>query len=192
MKKIILAVFLAGLFACNAQENGFHPSVRLGFGYMGWDAPDGTRLVTGGDRMYGTDLNIDADLWKVKGNLSAGLHFAIGAASYGEVLTATSIEQHDCIGLHFGIDVYEHVLPLLGATTEHWDVALRGSIGSYWQKMLTPQAEYCFGIVGTYYPFSHLGIFAECDWGKFAYGTRDYTNLYIGNTMLKAGLSFRF
>ena len=104
--------------------------------------------------------------------------------------TGTSIER--TWAFRYGVTVSAHVLPLAGVDSKMWDVELKCSAGSYFQKCMTLQSEYSIGVSVGFYPLKHWGIFAESHWGKFVYSMPHYYVVMHGNTMVRGGISYRF
>lgn len=198
MKKafFIIAMAASMTFGAAAQNSdAFMPVVNLGYTYYnGLTIPrDGGSRYSIVDRtihLSGSAIMIDADLWRVTRNISAGLHLGVMEAAYNRISTREDVVVP---GLHYGIDMRLHLLP----DARRFDLCFAGMLGSYWSKHATPLPEYGASIVLTYYPLAHLGVFAEAAWGQYFYAEHDpYGNITnvitYGTTMFKAGISYRF
>lgn len=181
-------------FGAAAQNSdAFKPVVNLGYTYYNGptiprDGGSPYHIVNRTKHFSGSAVMVDADLWRVARNVSAGLHLGVMEAAYN-----TPSEVVVVPGFHYGLDMRLHLQP----DTRHFDICFAGMLGSYWQKHATPMPEYGASIALTYYPLAHLGVFAEAAWGQYWYAARDpfggvMNIITSGTTMFKAGISYRF
>ena len=196
-----MALFCAGLGVAQTVDTVFCRSVKVSFGYIGVGNLDaGTAIV--GDKnarlttvSSGMAVLVDADLWRLWRSVSTGLYVGLGPSCYELASTApnTPPDTKTTVGMHFGVSVNVHLLNLMKANSKHWDLAARGSIGSYYAPFLTPQTEYGFGVSAAWYPKRHFGLFAEYNWGSFKYNhDSNSSRINKGSSLMKAGISIRF
>ena len=197
MKKyfFLTAIFFAAVTSM-AQENHLLHSIKVSYSYMGIEIPD-NYIVKDNVTMYsGSTINVDADLWSIIPKTSIGFRLGVGGGSSSQILYSSEEETvllvTPTIGIHYGFNVRYHLLYAQDMETAHWDISLNGSLGSYWCPGITPQLEYGAGITITYYPFRHIGIFAESEWGKYKFTQFRRSNLGWRNTKTTAGICFRF
>lgn len=193
MKKTIffLAWICLATYAGNAQETNFCKSLRLGYTYIGGAVVIGFTPPTDDilNIVSGHELTLDADLFQVFDNLTAGAYISICEASTRDVADSpTTIASSPAIGTHYGISLRYHLLP----EADKWDITLGGTVGAYFSKHLTPQKEYGLSASVTYYPLKHIGVFGEAGWGSYLFGSSKEPAMVSGNSMLKAGISYRF
>lgn len=190
MKKTILpiVIMLFGITIANAQDKTPRPaSIQLGFTYAGTyvDLP---HVVYDGVTCYsGNSISIDASWINISERLNCGAYLDLGAAASSDGEAVALITS--TIGLHYGASLSYH---LFAPSNTRWDLAFRGTLGSYWCPSLSPQSEYGLGANLTYYPLEHLGVFVENLWGKFLFN--GYYDPIIGrsNSKLIFGISYRF
>ena len=193
MKKAIIILAWLGIasFVGNAQETNFGKSLRLGYTYIGGAVEIGYTPPTDDiiDIVSGHALTLDADLFQVADNLTAGAYISICEASTRDVAASpTTIASSPAIGTHYGVSLRYHLLP----DADKWDITLGGTLGAYFSKHLTPQKEYGLSASVTYYPLKHFGVFGEAGWGSYLFGSPKAPALISGSSMLKAGISYRF
>ena len=169
-----------------AQIGDYGRSVRIGYGYLGGTVEPLMATSTTGSNasIYsGASVFVDADLFSLSTDVSLGTHLGIWKTSMAM--------PDETIGtvptFRFGIDMHYHVLE-----NDRWSIMLNGSVGSYFHYRLTPQAEYGVGATVTFYPTEHWGVYAECDWGKYWFDNGWFPVMGHSNTLLKAGVSYRF
>ena len=122
-------------------------------------------------------------LLAITGTAQNNEHNRFVSLSYGHIISIPAFR--------FGISTRWHLLQYMCTTpSNHWDISVGGNIGSYWSRYAQLNIEYAATISATYYPINHWGCFIEYGWGRLLYGQsgNDYINL--GNTLIKAGVSY--
>ena len=197
MKKYIIltALFFVAEISM-AQENPLCHSLRVSYSYMGVEIP-AEYLIKDNVTMYsGSTINVDADLWRIDTKTSIGFRLGVGGGSSSQTWYSSEDEMAllvtPTIGIHYGFNVRYHVLYAQNKEKTHWDISLNGSLGSYWCPGITPQMEYGAGVTITYFPFRHIGIFAESEWGRYKFTQFRRSNLGWGNTKTTTGICIRF
>lgn len=188
---IITTLLIVGVSATLAQNETMNRSIRIGYSYIGGAVRDAYPIYEDVSVYSGNSFSIDMDIMKMSQNTTLGAHLEFGGSAISEhdemfaILTPT-------IGIHYGIDVSFHVLRRIDPANNRWDVRLNGTLGSYWCPNLTPQVEYGAGISVFYYPFKHIGVFGELQWGHYHYNEWAWHMVGFGNSKMKAGVSYRF
>ena len=191
-----LALLVSVMSVCNAQTSAQvndiqNRSIRLGYGFMGGYFNPGQVILRNTTVGSGSLLNINADLFRVTNSVSIGAHLGIGQAATQASINLPTLEYHT-VGVHYGIDLSYHILENAGFNTDKWDLRLNASLGSYWLFQITPQIEYGAGFSAAYYPFKHLGIYGDLQWGRFLYNGYANSRLGEGHSKLEIGVSYRF
>lgn len=189
---VIVAALLVNASIGLAQELPVDRSIRIGYSYMGGAVNDGYfPIYEDGKINSGNSWSLDADILKMSRFSTLGVYLEFGGSAISErdpiaaILTPT-------IGVHYGIGLSYHVLRRIDPAINRWDVRLNGTLGSYWCPNLTPQVEYGAGISVFYYPFKHIGVFGELQWGHYHYNEWAWHIVGFGNSKMKAGVSYRF
>jgi len=179
-----------------AQHAENWKSIRLSVGHVGGEMNVGSpALDKEGFVIAGGNSNIlyaEAYLWNIS-------HFSMGGylgGSKGCYATPSVIpgatDIISTISFHYGVSLTANMMSLSGVENTKWDVELKGSLGTFLQQYATPQAEYNIGVSVLFYPFRHLGLFVESQWGKFVFIHPPPEQINQGNAMLKGGISYRF
>lgn len=199
MKKTLIILLTITVFATMGTAQDAQKSIRLSYGYVGGTMERGTEvnnrenyLAGGGESHL---LLLDIDLWSLKNAAAFGFYAGFGKGCYLDYPDAIGVglaSVESTPGMHWGFSASLHLLPLAGCTSERWDVALSGRLGTYWQAHFTPQAEYGLGVAASFYPLPHWGISLENIWGRFLFTCSPLNMANLGNSLLKAGISYRF
>jgi hypothetical protein len=192
MKKLgitLVSIFMLLAFQnANAQTFQSNRSIQISYGFVGGEIAPGTPAIKEMKIHSSNMLMVNANLLELSPKLVGGFHLGIGMVGY-ESIYDEGISN--TVGIHYGIDLQYSILPFNGDGFKRWDVLLKTSLGSYFNPYQTMQVEYGLGVAVEYYPISHLGIFVESSWGRYKYGDYNISLLGEGNTMIKAGVSYR-
>ena len=187
---LLLHIVLLCAIGSHAQDSLQNRYINASYGHIIGGVDPGMYIFSHLGYNFGSAIIIDITPWKLCKNVSAGFYLGGGIASYSESRQSPIITT---VAGRFGLSARWHVLPLLSATSHNkWDIALGGNIGSYWSPYAQLNIEYAASISAGYYPFNHWGICAEYGWGKFLYGQSGSSCIFLGNTLIKAGVSYRW
>ncbi len=186
MKKTFLLIIAFGCFCINSNAQSVPgKTFRASFMYIeslvySPYAANASIISENSEHLWGYAIMLDADLWQLSRNFSAGVHLGFSPSSYRIVTN-----EHSSLGVHYGIDLSYNMLP----DCDRWNVSINGTVGSYWAFYKMPYLSYGASLRAEYYPLKHFGFFAELGWGKYLFTS--HATVRYGETMAKIGLSYR-
>lgn len=192
MKRTVLFIIAAAMLFgnCVAQESKSSKSLRASFMYIEsatlsyGSIPGEIRSYT--NHVWGYAVMIDADLWQLSRNFTAGIHLGFSPSSYDRG-AASSSASPTVVGVHYGVDLSYNLLP----DCNRWNLTFNGTLGSYWTVFTSPHVSYGASVRAEYFPLDHFGVFAEIGWGKYYFTRQEFSTLNYGETMAKIGLAYR-
>lgn len=187
-KNIFFAFSILLAITGTAQNNEHNRFVSLSYGHIIGGIAPGNIVHEQTSYIHGSTVIADIEPWNITQNISAGIYIGGGIGAFRKTGTSLIISIP---AFRFGISTRWHLLQYMCTTpSNHWDISVGGNIGSYWSRYAQLNIEYAATISATYYPINHWGCFIEYGWGRLLYGQsgNDYINL--GNTLIKAGVSY--